>query len=245
MPRLNAPGGPLEAALLVFDKDGVLADFERAWGAVVRARVDALTHLAGAPELAPALKKRFGVDDAWRALPHGLLATGTRKQAIAAATACLAEAGRTGATAIAEAAFAHADASVPIAERHAPLPGVSRTLARLHAVGWKLAIASTDTTAGIQRFLAHNGLTEGFVALVGADRVARAKPASEMFELACREAGVPPSQALMIGDSVVDLQMGRAAGARATIGVLGGVGTHDLLAPLADWLLPDVTALAP
>ena len=37
--------------------------------------------------------------------------------------------------------------------------------------------------------------------------------------------------------------MGRAAGVGLTVGVLSGVGSADLLAPLADMLLPSVAGL--
>ncbi|HEY9722190.1 MAG TPA: HAD family hydrolase [Oscillatoriaceae cyanobacterium] len=245
MPSLNLPDGPREGALLVFDKDGVLADFHRAWGAMVRARVDALTRLSGLADLVEALKAGFGVDTAWRPLPQGLLATGSRTQAIAVAAACLEAVGVPEARAIAETAFAQADAAVSMADRHAALPGAGDTLRHLAQSGWRLAIASTDTTSGIREFLAHNRLDGLAIACVGSDRVARGKPAPEMFRLACGESGVGPHAAAMIGDGLVDLQMGRAAGAFATIGVLGGVGTHEMLAPHADWLVPDVTALVP
>ena len=46
----------------------------------------------------------------------------------------------------------------------------------------------------------------------------------------------------MIGDSVHDLDSGRAAGMR-TVGVLTGLASRDDLAPHADVVLPDIGAL--
>lgn len=40
-----------------------------------------------------------------------------------------------------------------------------------------------------------------------------------MALLACRELGLPPSEAVVIGDSNADMQMGKRAGAVMTIGV--------------------------
>ena len=47
----------------------------------------------------------------------------------------------------------------------------------------------------------------------------------------------------MIGDTTADMRMGRAAGVGFNIGVLSGVGSAALLAPLADVLLPSVAQL--
>jgi phosphoglycolate phosphatase len=46
-----------------------------------------------------------------------------------------------------------------------------------------------------------------------------------------------------VGDSVADLQMGRAAGAGRCIGVLTGVGTAADLAPYADVTLRSIAEL--
>ena len=48
---------------------------------------------------------------------------------------------------------------------------------------------------------------------------------------------------VVVGDSVDDLRMGRAAGAGCVVGVTSGVSPAGLLAPFADVILPDVTGL--
>ena len=54
--------------------------------------------------------------------------------------------------------------------------------------------------------------------------------------------GVSAEAVMMVGDNTHDLEAGRAAGAR-TVGVLTGDTDHDTLSPLADYILPSVTAL--
>jgi len=44
----------------------------------------------------------------------------------------------------------------------------------------------------------------------------------------------------MVGDSVADLQMGRAAGVGWNVGVTSGVSPAGLLAPFADMILTNV-----
>jgi HAD superfamily hydrolase (TIGR01509 family) len=46
------------------------------------------------------------------------------------------------------------------------------------------------------------------------DRVPHAKPAPDLLLLACRELGVEPSQAMLIGDSRYDREAAKAAGVR-------------------------------
>jgi phosphoglycolate phosphatase len=54
---------------------------------------------------------------------------------------------------------------------------------------------------------------------------------------------VAPTRTAVVGDSLVDLEMGRNAGAGRVIGVLSGIGDADHLAPVADILLPSVAGL--
>lgn len=245
MPALTLPGLSVEAELLVLDKDGVLVDFHHLWNAVTRTRADALAAEAGRPGLAGALAELLGLAEDGTVAPGGLLAVGTRAEATIAAATALHQAGLPWAKAREAAfrAFAAADA-LDLEALCRPLPGAVAAVRALMAAGFKLAIATTDRTEGATRFLASSGLAGCFVAVVGADRVARSKPEPDMFLLACAEAGVSPGRAVMIGDGVVDLQMGREAGAQATIGVLSGVGGAAALAEWAHAVLPDLGAIA-
>ena len=69
------------------------------------------------------------------------------------------------------------------------------------------------------------------------------KPAPDAILALCQQLGVVPAQVAMVGDTAADLRMGRAAGVGLAVGVLSGVGSADLLAPLADVLLPSVAEL--
>jgi phosphoglycolate phosphatase len=59
----------------------------------------------------------------------------------------------------------------------------------------------------------------------------------------CDLAGADPTRTAVVGDSVADLRMGRAAGAALCIGVLSGTSTEAELAPFADLIVPSVDAL--
>ncbi|MFN3432128.1 MAG: HAD family hydrolase [Candidatus Sericytochromatia bacterium] len=244
MPVLELPGRAIDAELIVFDKDGVLLDFRHLWIAVTRARVAALCTLSGLP-LEASLTTLLGIDASGQVAPGGLLAGGTRHESTLASATALHQAGLPWfeARQLAHDAYAAADQADDWANVARPLPGVVETIHALHHAGWKLGIATTDQTPSAQRFLERAGLAHCFSAVVGADQVARSKPAPDLFERACALAGVSPQRAVMVGDLDIDLLMGRAAGACANIGVLSGVGDTELLAPLADAVLPDITPL--
>jgi phosphoglycolate phosphatase-like HAD superfamily hydrolase len=80
------------------------------------------------------------------------------------------------------------------------------------------------------------------------EHVRQVKPHPEAVLSACAQLGVPPEQALMVGDTPDDMAAGRAAGA-STIGVTTGAydraalleaGAQEVLATLAE--LPSLVA---
>ena len=245
MPDMVVGGAPLVADLLVFDKDGVLLDFHAYWVTLSRLRAEAIARLAGRDDWGQPLLAGWGVDPEGRVRPTGVLATGTRAEACLMAATWLHHAGLpwTQARELAAEGFASAEREANPVLRGAPLPGAAGALTTLRAAGWRFALATTDRTASAEAFLADIGLRDAFASVVGGDRVDTSKPDPAMFLLACEEAGVPPGRAVMVGDTDVDLRMGRRAGACATIGVLSGVGTLELLAPHADLVLAGVVDL--
>jgi phosphoglycolate phosphatase len=244
MPILTIADRPYDLDLIVFDKDGVLLDFRHLWARVTEARVAALCELSGL-DMAPELLSLLGLDTEGRIAPGGLLAGGSRQDSTMAAATALHQAGLGWHLArhTAFEAFEAADAAMDYAAWATALPRVDETVRALHAAGFKLAIATTDQTAGAHRFLAHSGLAACFTAVVGVDLGARSNPAPDLFLKACELAGAAPGRAAMVGDLDIDLRMARSAGAALGVGVLSGVGEVALLEPWADAVLPDVGAL--
>ncbi len=83
-----------------------------------------------------------------------------------------------------------------------------------------LGIATGKSVRGVRLVLGHHGLIDHFVTLQTAD-TAPSKPHPEMVLAAMREAGVAPSDTIVVGDTVYDIEMARAANA-AAIGVSWG-----------------------
>lgn len=91
-------------------------------------------------------------------------------------------------------------------------PDARPLLEALRARGLKTAVVTNTVGPLAARILAHAQLDGLFDAYATADRVAQAKPAPELVQLACEETGVAPADAWMVGDSKYDRQAAGAAG---------------------------------
>ncbi len=112
-------------------------------------------------------------------------------------------------------------------DRQVLFGGVPELLARLAADGYLLAVATGKSRRGLDDALRTNGLADRFQATRTADE-APSKPHPQMLRDVLDELGVAPGAALMIGDSVHDLEMARAAGV-AALGVCSGShARHEL-----------------
>jgi phosphoglycolate phosphatase len=126
-------------------------------------------------------------------------------------------------------------------------PGVVEALDALEAEGWTLAVATGKSRRGLLMMIERHGLAGRFVSLQTADDNP-GKPHPAMLRRALDEAGARPSEAIMIGDTSYDMQMGRSAGVRA-VGVAWGYhAPAELLAAGADLVVetyPHLVAVLP
>lgn len=91
-----------------------------------------------------------------------------------------------------------------------------------------LGIATGKSQRGVRLVLGHHGLLEHFITIKTADD-APSKPDPGMVLEAMREAGVAAADTVVVGDTVYDIAMARAAGA-AAIGVTWGYHRGEALA---------------
>ncbi len=121
-------------------------------------------------------------------------------------------------------------------------PGVREGLLRLERHGYLLGVATGKSDRGLALTLAHHELHGRFVTLQTADRHP-SKPHPSMIETAIAETGAASSLTCMIGDTVFDIEMARAANVDA-LGVSWGY--HDpveLTASGAGHVFDDFTTL--
>jgi phosphoglycolate phosphatase len=124
--------------------------------------------------------------------------------------------------------------------------GVREMLAELRACGYLLAVATGKSRRGLDHALDQTSLAGLFDATRTADE-ALSKPHPQMLLDILDDLGVRPASALMVGDSIYDLQMAASAGSAAAA-VLTGAHSRDELvaagpsiclatvADLPDWL---------
>jgi len=101
-------------------------------------------------------------------------------------------------------------------------PGAVEALDALAEAGWLLGIATGKSMRGLLATLEPHGLRERFVTLQTPDHC-RGKPDPHMVERAMAETGAAAAATVVIGDTVYDIAMARAAGA---IGIGVGWGYH-------------------
>lgn len=111
---------------------------------------------------------------------------------------------------------------------HEPLyDGIAALLSAMDESGWLLGVATGKSDRGLERCLDHHGIRGLFVTLQTADRHP-SKPHPSMVYQALADTGAEAAEAVVIGDTVYDIHMGRAAGTR-TIGVNWGYHPVDEL----------------
>jgi phosphoglycolate phosphatase len=100
-------------------------------------------------------------------------------------------------------------------------PGAAEAIAALAQRGdVALGIATGKSQRGARLVLGHHGLLEHFITIKTADD-APSKPHPEMVRAAMQDAGAEPENTIVVGDTVYDIEMARAAGASG-IGVTWG-----------------------
>jgi phosphoglycolate phosphatase len=107
-----------------------------------------------------------------------------------------------------------------IAVSSCPFAGVEATLRTLRADGARLAVLTNKPQELTDPLMQALGMTEMFDAIWGAGRMSYTKPDARIFRDVVRDAAgedFDPTRAIMVGDSITDLQTGRAAGAKVIL----------------------------
>lgn len=124
-------------------------------------------------------------------------------------------------------------------------PEVADTLAELRARGVLLAVATSKLTTIATEALLAAGLLPQFALVYGMDAVSRPKPAPDLATKCLDDLGVPASRALVVGDAVHDVEMGRAAGCATCAVTYGAQSRDELLLSRPDHLIDRLPDLLP
>ena len=219
---------PIEG--LLFDKDGTLFDFARTWNSW---SAGLLAELAGGDaDLLERLAASIDFDLEQEAFRPGSIAIAGTAAEIAGALARHLPEYSTDAL---ETYLNQTSAEADLAEAVPLVP----FLDELRGQGLRLGVMTNDGTHSTRRHLDRVQVFDHFDQVICSDSGFGAKPAPDPLLAFATAMGLPPAQIAMVGDSLHDLQAGRAAG-MVTIGVLTGMADAATLAPFADVVLPDI-----
>ena len=123
-----------------------------------------------------------------------------------------------------------------------PAVALRPVLAALRGRGLRLGLATNDTEIPARAHLERAGVLDLFDFVAGCDSGYGGKPAPGQLLAFAAKLGLVPGRVIMVGDSVHDLDAGRAAGMHA-VAVLTGIATKAELAPHADVVLDDISQL--
>ncbi len=236
-----------DVRLVIFDKDGTLIELYHYWSQMVALRARFICEALGLrADHEPGLRWAMGVDEAaGRLKPEGPVGLKKRQEVIHASEAHLAGLGRGAAGRACTEAFCRADEeSCRDPGRFIrPIPGAQALIEALHQSGCRVAVATVDLTQRARRVFDFLGWSGAIDFLVGADAVGRPKPDPEMVDLVLAKLRVGRHQAVMVGDAPTDVEMGRRAGLKASIGVLSGMATADALQAITPFVVRDVSQI--
>lgn len=235
---------------ILFDKDGTLIDFSDTWPSAFRASTDKIERLLDMPGLSHQLLRIGGQDPETDIVAPGTeLAEGTTSGLVAE---WLAEVDALSALSDHAGDVDLQDYLVDFLDQDwiehgvansAPVVELRPYFQSLKDMGLAIGIATNDVEYVARRTAEVHQATELVDFYAGYDSGHGAKPGPGMILAFCETVNLRPGQIVMIGDSVTDMGAGKAAGVAATIGVLTGPVPREVLAPHADEILNDISAI--
>jgi pyrophosphatase PpaX len=116
-------------------------------------------------------------------------------------------------------------------------PGAVEMVRAIRAAGYRTGLVTSKNRPGALRGLRLVGLDGAMELIIGPDEVKNPKPHPEPILTALEMLGEPAAGALYVGDSVHDMESGRAAGVRTAAVLWGPFDREDLAATEPDhWL---------
>ena len=123
------------------------------------------------------------------------------------------------------------------------MPGANGMLKELKRMNIKMGLCTTSSEKAANYILNRFKIEDFFQIVVARDKVKYVKPHTEQFEIALKALGATSQSAVIVGDSVVDMQSARELKAIA-VGFPTGVSTvEQLMNNGANYLITSLTDL--
>ena len=245
MPLVKVSDRQFDIDVIAFDKDGTLIDFHTMWGEKAVSAVEAvLTRLGYDPGLENALYKALGYDP-----ESGITASGAPLAIVPLAktdiimSTVLYQSGLPWheAERVILDTFSPVMSSGPTEESVRPLGNVRGAIESLNTKGIRTVVVTTDNRIPTLQVLSMLNVKEYFdVIYCGDDHELPQKPSPQVLHHVAELCSVDTTRIMMVGDTVADLAMARAANAGAKVGVIGGATEHDVLSKWSDALISSI-----
>lgn len=228
MAVLHVNGEAVPCRGILFDKDGTLLDLLATWGTwadhVLRELAHQLHLLGTEPGMNIAKVLGTSHDDAGSVIgydPAGPLSMATTEESYGILAWQLYSAGVPWNEAVTRIKGIAMEATNELRRQRSatPLSDLPAFLQQCSEASLKLGVVTSDGASTTGEQLEWLGITNYFHTVVTRDRVTQGKPFPEMAETACRELGLLPQETVIIGDSNADMQLGKRAGLRLSIGI--------------------------
>lgn len=122
-------------------------------------------------------------------------------------------------------------------------PGAAQLLRAVAGAGALAVLASSSEEEDLEVLLAAIDAPDAIAWVTSAGDVEEAKPSPDVFEVALQKAGVRPEDALVVGDTVWDVEAARRCGLETVAVLTGGISEAELREAGAVAVYSDVAAL--
>src|SRR3712207_4516646 len=116
----------------------------------------------------------------------------------------------------------HSDYYGKLQERGHPLPGAKELIASLVERGYEVWLGTGAKPEELEDHMEERGAEDNIAGVGSSDEAEESKPASDIFGLALERAGAAPEDAVVVGDSIWDIEAAKEAGVRAAAVMTGG-----------------------
>jgi len=124
-----------------------------------------------------------------------------------------------------------------------PYPGVLDGLRRLQKLGYRMGCVTNKAARFTEPLLEQLGLSSFFEIIVSGDTLAKKKPDPAPLLFAASQLGVDPQSSLIVGDSIHDVEAGRAAGFQVVCVSYGYNHGQDIRKTHPDAVIDSLTEL--
>jgi HAD superfamily hydrolase (TIGR01509 family) len=116
----------------------------------------------------------------------------------------------------------HSDYYGKLQERGHPLPGAKELLASLVDRSYEVWLATSAKPEELEHHMQELGAEGKISGVVSSDEAEESKPAPDIFGVALERAGTAPEDAVVVGDSIWDIEAAKEAGVKAAAVMTGG-----------------------